>query len=455
MKKILCFLVMLLTILSFGTISNADVSMNVSASTSQVDPGGSFTVTISVSGGEGYMNVSATNGTVSPSKVWVGDGDVKVNCKAGTSGKTTISLSGTVADKVTTLDVPKSGRVSVNINTPPPEPTPPPAEPTTPATPAPSEPVPSTPDPTPPTAPTQPAQPTQPTAPVVETKSSDATLKNLGIRPNDFSGFKKYIMVYNHEVPNSVDKVEIYAEKSDSKAKIISGTGTKNLSIGLNSFDVVVEAEDGTRKTYTLKITRKEVVIGLDSLSISGVELSPKFNSETYSYTVDLKEDLEQLQIQTKPTIANSKVKITGNEKLQDGENIITILVTHEDTEEAAKYEIKVNKEVEAKVEEETELENEVTLDSTNTIETENSVKNDENTTKKYNAADNVNSTKPILRTLLIVFAVVFIVLIIVISYIIKKEDIKEFDANSMDSEDSERARNRKDKNFGNKGKHS
>lgn len=453
MKKIMCFLVMLLTILSFGTISNADVSMNVSASTSQVDPGGSFSVTISVSGGEGYMNVSATNGTVSPSKVWVGDGDVKVDCKAGNSGKTTISLSGTIADKVTTVDVPKSGSVSVNINTPPPEPTPPPAEPTTPTEPAPSTPEP-TPEPTTPVTPTQPTQPTQPAAPVVEKKSSDATLRNLGIRPNDFSGFKNYVMVYNHEVPNSVDKIEVYAEKSDPKAKIISGIGTKNLSVGSNTFKVEVEAEDGTRKTYTLNITRKEVVIGLDSLTISGVELSPKFNSETYSYTVDLKEDLEQLQIQTKPTIANSKVKITGNEKLQNGENIITILVTHDDTEEIAKYEIIVNKEVEEKVEE-ADLENEELADSENTTETENLVKDNENTVKKDSSINNVNATKPILRTLLIVFAIVFIIAIIVISYIIKKADINEFEAEIRGTSNPEKEINKKDNFFGNKGKHS
>ena len=41
--------------------------------------------------------------------------------------------------------------------------------------------------------------------------SSDATLRNLGITPNDFSGFKKAKTSYNVTVPNSTEKINIYA----------------------------------------------------------------------------------------------------------------------------------------------------------------------------------------------------------------------------------------------------
>ena len=66
-----------------------------------------------------------------------------------------------------------------------------------------------------------------------------------------------------------------------------------------------------TTKVYTLNITREEEIIGLSALSISGLELSPKFDSEKYSYTVKLTEDLDKLQIQTTPTIKNIVCIIT------------------------------------------------------------------------------------------------------------------------------------------------
>ena len=51
-----------------------------------------------------------------------------------------------------------------------------------------------------------------------ETISNDATLKNLGIKPNDFSGFKKSKTSYDVTVPNSVSSVSVYAVANNSNA---------------------------------------------------------------------------------------------------------------------------------------------------------------------------------------------------------------------------------------------
>ena len=88
-------------------------------------------------------------------------------------------------------------------------------------------------------------------------KSSNANLSNLGIRPNDFSGFKAGTTSYDVTVPADTDTIEIYATAQDSNAKI-SGTGSKKLEAGKNTFSVVVTAEDGTKKTYTINITKSE-----------------------------------------------------------------------------------------------------------------------------------------------------------------------------------------------------
>ena len=208
------------------------------------------------------------------------------------------------------------------------------------------------------------------------TKSNVATLSNLGIRPNDFSGFNPNKTSYSTEVPNNVESIEIYANKGQS-GQTITGTGKKTLKEGTNTFSVVVTAEDGkTKKTYTVNVTRKakdnnntenetteettnettsedEVedptaqAFGLTKLSIAGVELQPQFQTDVYEYRIELKENLDKLDIEAIATEENANVEITGNENLQDGENVITILVKGDTEDKNVAYQIIANKSVE------------------------------------------------------------------------------------------------------------
>ena len=85
-------------------------------------------------------------------------------------------------------------------------------------------------------------------------------------------------------------------------------------------------------------------VLGLSKLEIKNQTLSPKFDVETYEYTIGLKEDISKLEINAVANNENATVEIIGNENLQDGENVITILVTNAETEEVVTYQIIVNK---------------------------------------------------------------------------------------------------------------
>ncbi len=194
------------------------------------------------------------------------------------------------------------------------------------------------------------------------TKSNVATLSNLGITPNDFTGFSAGKTSYDVTVPNEVENITVYANKGQSGQKI-SGTGSKTLKEGLNTFNITVTAEDGkTTKTYTLNITRKESSssepkeettenteeteksFGLSDLKIDGVELKPEFKIDVYEYTVTLTDDKDKLDITANPTLQDSKIEITGNENLKEGENTITIIVTDATGEKIATYQVIVNK---------------------------------------------------------------------------------------------------------------
>lgn len=228
----------------------------------------------------------------------------------------------------------------------------------TPSVPDPQPSTPSVPDPQPIPDP-EPQTPSTPVPEPVVTKSNNANLSNLGIKPNDFTGFKANKTSYDVEVPNDVDKVEVYASKAKGQDKqTITGNGTKKLEVGKNTVVVTVVAEDGTtKKEYTLNITRLEAeekeaeentnmedVFGLQQLEIEGIQLNPEFKTDIYEYKINLREDKEKLDIETIPTTNNVNIQITGNENLKEGENTITILVEDDNTQKVITYQITVNK---------------------------------------------------------------------------------------------------------------
>ena len=188
-----------------------------------------------------------------------------------------------------------------------------------------------------------------------EEESSNANLSNLGIRPNDFSGFKPGTTTYNVTVPEDVESVEVYATAQDSAATV-SGTGSQTLAYGENTLSVVVTAEDGTTKTYTINITREgeeetgetegetEIINGLSNITIGDLELSPAFKKDVYEYTVQYIGENTSLDIQAVPTDPDYTVEILGNEDLKEGENIITILVADGEGNNVATYQLTVNK---------------------------------------------------------------------------------------------------------------
>lgn len=197
-------------------------------------------------------------------------------------------------------------------------------------------------------------------------KSSNANLSNLGIKPNDFKGFKPETTAYEVAVPENVAQVEVYATTQDKKAKL-TGTGKKSLEKGENEVQVEVTAEDGSKKTYTISIIREvkqesyeddapktnedskentdsEGKEGLAELKIDNLSLSPEFKSNVYEYTVKyIGEDIK-LDLQAEPIDESYIVEVIGNDNLQEGENIITILVSEKNGNNVATYQITVNK---------------------------------------------------------------------------------------------------------------
>jgi len=93
---------------------------------------------------------------------------------------------------------------------------------------------------------------------VPKEKSSNNYLSSLSIDKYSLDKkFDKEVLEYSATLEPGIEKIKINAQLADSSASI-TGTGEKNVSTGLNNFKIVVTAENGSKKTYTLKVTVKD-----------------------------------------------------------------------------------------------------------------------------------------------------------------------------------------------------
>ena len=351
-KIIIMSIILLFSILTFGNINSyaASGSFSVSKSSISLEKGKSTTFIINLKNCEGVFAISSSNtsvATVSTSRTGWLESKATITIKAKAKGTATISVkaedvadssakevTGTKSIKVIVTDSssntsnkPSTTNNSSNNNN----------------------------------------NNTNNSSNDNENKKSNvATLKNLGITPNDFSGFRKMTLNYSVKIPNSVSKIKIYADPTDSKATV-TGTGNKNLKVGKNTFAIKVTAEDKKNtKTYVLNITREEKQEekepeentvenkvdetpvetkkdGLSNLEISGFTLNPAFSQDNYEYNVDVPSDKKTLDIKTEKTSDDITVEVVGNENLKLGENVITLLVYNSKKENIATYQIFAN----------------------------------------------------------------------------------------------------------------
>lgn len=180
------------------------------------------------------------------------------------------------------------------------------------------------------------------------TKSNNANLSNLSVTGKNISpSFTSSNTSYKVTVPNDVTSINVNATKADSKANV-QITGNNKLSVGKNNVLIEVEAEDGTKKTYKIEVTR-ESSSALSTPSnnqtnkkssnnnlkeINGID-GLDFDPSKTEYDVVLPFEITKLNITATP--ADSKAKITYsnaniNDMPIDKPYTVTIAVTAEDS---------------------------------------------------------------------------------------------------------------------------
>lgn len=323
-----CFISLCIFLMGNIYASSIAVSGASSASpgnTVNVSVGGSFTGRVNVTVSNGYGNKS----------IWVENNTVTVPVTVGSSGTTTITAvsdDGTSDSNGNNLGVIR-GSKSIQIVQPTPTPAP---TPTTPSNNTNSN------------SATKTATKSTSSS-TTSTKSSNAHLSKLqinqeGLTPN----FNKNKTSYAVTVGENVNDLKVTAVAEDSKSKVaISGnTGLKN---GDNKVYITVTAQDGTKKVYTITVTKtgdaNKSNSYLQNLIVENATLSPEFSKEIFEYDCGtVGKSVETLKILAFGENENVKIDITGNDKLSEGDNKIIVKVTSEDGTTTKEYVITVKK---------------------------------------------------------------------------------------------------------------
>ena len=306
MKRIK-IIIMLIACLCLTTMVNVYASSVTLSGASSGSPSKSVAITIK---GDftGRVNLSATNGTLSKSSVWIENNSQTITVTLGKSGTTTVTAtpaegtsdaSGniiTVAAKTKSITI-KQPTTNTNTNT---------------------------------------------NTTTVTKKSSNANISKLTLSVEGLS-FKSSQTTYNIKVGEDIEDIKVAVTLAHKKAtyKI---TGNKNLKAGNNVIKIVVTAEDGTTKTYKINVEKagnaEDTSAELSNLIIENMTYTTPFSSTETEYIGSAMKYAENLNVLPYTVSEKATYEIIGNENLKEGQNVIIVKVTSYDETKTIEYKV-------------------------------------------------------------------------------------------------------------------
>lgn len=339
-KKILFAFIMTAILMICLKVSEVNAaSYSITASQSTVTVGTTVTLTASVNAGSWNLKITG-NGISQP---LLGETTTTSNTSASASasftptepGTYTFYLTGDVTDyetEVTETGISKSVTITVN---PAPEQEPDEEQPSESENQNQNNNVPNESN-----VPTE--TPSTPTPTV--TKSSNNYLSGITIGTGTLSPeFYRETFEYTVEFDDTVNlydlkEIEISATAEDNRATV-EGAGTIQLNDGENNITLTVTAENGTARTYTIKVVKpmpvEQSALRLQTLVLNGINtngeyqtINIEFDPETFDYDITVPNEITAISIN--PTTENEDIIIeaTGGESLNEGDNRIIIILT-------------------------------------------------------------------------------------------------------------------------------
>ena len=166
------------------------------------------------------------------------------------------------------------------------------------------------------------------------TPSSDNTLSSLKVGTQDVS-----LTDLTYTVDSDINVVSITATPNHGGATAVVEGAQGNLvslTAGQNTIRIIVTAENGTPRTYTLTITRQQPqqqssINTLSSLTVTNATLVPQFNSSKTDYRATVNNDVTSVSVNASRTDDKSSIiEGLGTHNLNVGINFIDVKVRAE-----------------------------------------------------------------------------------------------------------------------------
>ena len=280
MKKINIVLTIILMMIIIAPTRVFAGSVSVSTGSISLSPGGGSSFTVTASGAAGRIDISSSNpgvASVSPSSIFLDNNSQTISVRAGSAGSAVITVRCT--DVATYEEIPITNVYTIGVNVSAPAPTP-------------------TPTPTP-NRPTNPStNNSNNNTNNVNNNQQDNRSSNNNLKSFTVDNFKLETTDntnYTLTVKNSITKINIKAVAADNKAKV-SGAGEHSLKEGENKFEIIVEAENNSKKTYTLKVIRKTDIYDLKDINTAISESDDIVKILLKENEVISKENLEKMK---------------------------------------------------------------------------------------------------------------------------------------------------------------
>ena len=210
--------------------------------------------------------------------------------------------------------------------------------------------------------------PTETTKPKTETEKSSnnylsgITLSTGTLSPEFYRETYEYSVEFGEDVNlYELSEIEVSAQVEDSRASV-EGIGKITLNEGENTISLNVTAENGSVRTYTIKVNKPAKVeqseLRLNTLVLNGINTNGEYQTidfsldpETFEYNLTVPNNISSISIT--PTTENEDIIIetNGGENLNEGSNKIVIILTSP-SDETVKTTYTLNIEREAALEE-------------------------------------------------------------------------------------------------------
>ncbi|MGN1337145.1 MAG: cadherin-like beta sandwich domain-containing protein [Candidatus Coprovivens sp.] len=176
-------------------------------------------------------------------------------------------------------------------------------------------------------------------------KSDNNYLSQLNIYNGELKQeFTKTKYNYDVEIPYEETSLDLSLILDDINSTY-TVVDNNNFVVGNNIVKIIVTAQNGEIRTYTLNVLRKEIISALlENIEIENYMVSPEFNSYINDYSLTINNETTQLNITPITLDKNATYTINGNENFVLGNNTVTIEVTSSNGIDKEIYTINVNR---------------------------------------------------------------------------------------------------------------